>query len=371
MALDRHLFVDNTWNPRTALAGLDGQRHYAVARTTVLAEFAGVIDKVSEADQSAGMFPLARLGHVVAEKNFRLRELDKITRRRLGVAIEGAKRHGAAIRLMAATPTIDFEGQLDQPKGRRLVRMGPPNADRLVIVELIAAIRRARDANVHVVVLPELSVSEEAEAAVQAELAMNRSAGHPILTVMGLTHRPCRDHEHLNLNEAVVLGYDGRELLRHRKLATVAVLDVSPVVGQLEDGEKKAMRSLVREATRIADEDDRFELLPTPFGLLATVICLDLFHSTGVQALGDGGASLVAVASLSPVTTPHQRAASVLSARQWAVTIVANRPFVASAVGRLAAPSFIYAGQPHAVTSGAGDELRVELYASGGSRITQ
>ena len=39
-----------------------------MARTAVLAEFAGTLDKLSEADQSAGMFPLARRGHVVAQQ---------------------------------------------------------------------------------------------------------------------------------------------------------------------------------------------------------------------------------------------------------------------------------------------------------------
>lgn len=121
----------------------------------------------------------------------------------------------------------------------------------------------------------------------------------------------------------------------------------------------------------MADEYDRFELLPTPIGLLATVICLDLFHSAGVRALSDGGASLITVPSLSPVTTPHQRAASALFAQQWAITVVANRPFTATDAGRLGAPSFAYVGRQHAVTAGRGDELRIELYESGRSSVTQ
>lgn len=133
VALDRHLFGDHSWNPRDPLPGVDGQPHHAVARTTVLAEFAGALDKLSEADQSAGMFPLARRGHVVAEARYRLRSLDKATHRRMALAVEAARKRGAAIRLMAPTPTIDFKGQPQIPKGGQLARMGPPDADHLVV----------------------------------------------------------------------------------------------------------------------------------------------------------------------------------------------------------------------------------------------
>ena len=37
VALDRHLFTDNSWNPRDPLPGVEGQPHHGVARTTVLA----------------------------------------------------------------------------------------------------------------------------------------------------------------------------------------------------------------------------------------------------------------------------------------------------------------------------------------------
>ena len=308
--LGEHVSAEEPWGP---FPGLDGRSMYWIA---------GRVDpgsRVSERDQGAGLSPFTQLLRAVP---CRIDDVNVELRRPTGViavalsmgAAQHATGHGA-LRLMAGTPTRVFEGaKRSIPNRRDIVKMAAPTNDAAVQRQLLALVKRARRARVSALVLPELSVSLSSRAAIASFLA--GEPGFPMLTSFGMVHEeePAQKGGVTFRNVGIVLGPDGAEVLRHEKLTTVAVHS-----RELHADEQNAY---LNEATAIGS---RFEMLLTPFGWVACVVCLDLFHSRGRKVLDAAGARLLLVPSLSDKVSPHERSAGLLRAL-GTISVVANRP---------------------------------------------
>ena len=169
--------------------------------------------------------------------------------------------------------------------------------------ELQDALDAARRERAAVLVLPELSTASVDLPAVQALLAANGSDDFPILTVVGLEHQRGDEHD---INEAVVLGPDGEIVHRHLKLTRYPA----------DDGSKEGIRT-----------GTSLQVLESPIGNLAVVICLDLFNETTEAVIAASHANVLLVPSLSSKTSAHVTAAYRYLNLNLAATIVCNRWF--------------------------------------------
>jgi predicted amidohydrolase len=206
----------------------------------------------------------------------------------------------------------------------------------------IAAVRAAVDAasgdGVSILVLPELAASPNTLAALVARLgevddADDEGRRAPALTVIGLHHEPAGDHTlgeagrllvgtsplASRVNEAIVLGSDGRELWRHRKLSSAQ----APFEVSLPDGAGTAEAVLVEDVVL----GDTLAVAPLPIGSVAVVICLDAFTSHVRERLVASPADVLLVPSLSQKIARHRSALNDIVQRTWGVGFVANRGF--------------------------------------------
>lgn len=178
-------------------------------------------------------------------------------------------------------------------------------------VEINQALEVARERRVTLLIFPELAIPPALEGAIVSHLSRGRGlADYPLLTLLGLCHRPNSIGD-LDLNEAVLLGPDGRELHRHRKLAPFS---------QYEEGKPSFGEQL--EVGRV------LSVLESALGNLSPLICLELFHDRIGEALSRSHANLLVVPSLSPKTSAHRTAASRFQATLRAGTFVCNRPLL-------------------------------------------
>ncbi len=173
------------------------------------------------------------------------------------------------------------------------------------------AIAIASDRNAEILLLPEFSVPGSCVSFLQERLAAAEHA--PAFTVAGLRHiqadRPGpagQDPLSNWVNEAVVLGDDGSEIFRHRKMTSFRF-----AYGEAE----------LEEDTQLGR---RLAIIPTPIGDLAVVTCLDAFGST-VERVRESPASLVLVPSLSPSVSPHEIALAEAVRWLWGAAFVCNR----------------------------------------------
>lgn len=227
-----------------------------------------------------------------------------------------ARRRFSVLLWPFSTP-IEYPGldALTRTPPAEFVTLTDPRNDDQVCAEISRAIAVARDQEATILVFPELSISKAALHHVEAILA-NRDHGpdgFPILTLLGLCHAQVQqDDREWDVNEAVLLGPDGVELHRHRKMHCYSArLPTAPddAIGE---------RLLVGQEITI---------LESPIGNLATLICLDLFHEESLEVLRRSHANMMLVPSLSPKTSAHARAASALEVSQLAATFVCNRWF--------------------------------------------
>lgn len=199
-------------------------------------------------------------------------------------------------------PDLDRVGAAPPPK---FVSLREPRDEDALAREVARALDTARHERATVLVLPELSITPGVLADVKRILASHRVLeGHPVLTVLGLCHAP--EPGGADVNEALVLGPDGLELHRHRKLAPFTT------VGEAACGE----RLLTGDAIAVIESE---------IGNLLTLICLDLFHLPARDAIMKSHADTLLVPSLSPATGPHETAAKTFQASQLAATFVCNR----------------------------------------------
>src|ERR1041385_7352720 len=166
--------------------------------------------------------------------------------------------------------------------------------------ELERAVTAARTEKAAILVLPELSIAERDILFLREILSRHGDDAFPILTVAGIEHTR---RAGAWINEAVTLGPDGRELRRHRKLSRYGAADLE------ED----------------TQTGTRFEVLESPIGNLATLICLDVFHQKVRYVVEQSHANMLLAPSLSPHTSAHESAARGYLATNLAVTLVTNR----------------------------------------------
>jgi hypothetical protein len=192
----------------------------------------------------------------------------------------------------------------------------PPDASALhadIAATVEAAVEVAAREGATLLLMPELALPVAGLDALRDLL--RGTAGAPALTVVGLRHRdvvadgePDKDSTGALLsrwvNEAVVLGPDGVELLRHRKLTAYATGHDGP-----------------QEDTRVGE---RLAVLPTAIGNLAVLTCLDAFAASA-DRVRRSPASVVLVPSLSATVSPHRASLAPIVTALWGMAFVCNR----------------------------------------------
>lgn len=173
-----------------------------------------------------------------------------------------------------------------------------------LVDDVCEAIATARRELATILVFPELAIPPVAEAAVVRALAEEPVEHNPVLTLVGRCHRPSEEPE-LDVNEAVLLASDGRELHRHRKL--VCFTDRTA-----DCGERLATGNTVT-------------VLESSIGNLVPLICLDLIDVPIRDLLARSHGNLLLVPSLSKKTTAHSDTAKDLQVRRLASSFVVNR----------------------------------------------
>lgn len=180
-----------------------------------------------------------------------------------------------------------------------------------------AAVKKAAGPS-SVLILPELAATPDVLEALREALRDEPQA--PALTVVGLYHLPAdSDTETYDLvaeedlgnylNEAVVLGPDGSELWRHRKLSCAE--------GKVVEDEPKVAEN-IRPGRKL-------DFVPTPLGNVAVAICLDTIAKPGRDRLVESPANVLFVPSLSPSVRRHRDSVRHLVEVIWGVAFVCNR----------------------------------------------
>jgi predicted amidohydrolase len=182
-----------------------------------------------------------------------------------------------------------------------------------------------------VLVLPELVATAGIEHRITATLQeLNEQGRSPALTIVGLYHRFPKTEEPLEpseralvgeaalskrVNEAVVLGPDGRELWRHRKLSLAEVHANGHLASQ------PAKPAVTEDIT----PGRTLRLADSPIGWLALLICIDVFAEHLGQRLERSGADVLLVPSLSPTVHRHRNSLQLLVQKLWGAAFVCNR----------------------------------------------
>jgi len=148
-----------------------------------------------------------------------------------------------------------------------------------------------------------LAVPETVERRIRDVLRSHGGDAWPILTLFGCTHRPSGDGRQY-VNEAILLGPDGRELHRHRKL--------SRYTADRQFAEKIEVGNVL-------------SILESPLGNLVPLVCLDLPHVGIRRLLEQTHGNFLLVPSLSRTTRAHASIARQLQASNRAATFVSNR----------------------------------------------
>ncbi len=169
-----------------------------------------------------------------------------------------------------------------------------------------------------ILLLPELALSDRGIRELQEWLGSSDQGGSPpALTVVGLQHTDApKVSEGLatKVNEAVILGPSGVELLRHRKLSAAQTTVEIPDIGACT----------VVEDIQVGDH---LQMVQTLVGTVAVLICLDSFAETLEARLTASPVSLMLVPSLSPTVHRHQNSLQLLVQRRAGVAFVCNRWF--------------------------------------------
>lgn len=179
------------------------------------------------------------------------------------------------------------------------------NGDKL-LEEIPRMLAAAQKEKATLLLLPELAVPPTVEREIKRLLAGRSDHGHPLLTLFGRCHRQVSDG--VDVNEAILLGPDGKKVLCHRKL-----------VQYTGPADKRRTIYFSENLKR----GNRITVLELPFGNLSVAICADFFRKK--ELLGESHATLLAVPSLSRKTSAHKTAAVELMNRNRACTFVTNR----------------------------------------------
>jgi hypothetical protein len=208
-----------------------------------------------------------------------------------------------------------FECTLDYPAFEEMKKKPPPERVRLDTLgnepvlqeEVRRALAEALRLQVTLLILPELSIPPRTEAMLREHLAKQGMGKYPVLTIFGCSHRR-HDPDGRDINEAILLGPDGSELHRHRKLFPFT---------KYSEGEKHRCGERLKTGTTVT-------VLECSFGNITPLICIDLLNTKVKDILSRSHANLFAVPSLSPKTSAHQGAAKELQPRLLSCTFVCN-----------------------------------------------
>ena len=221
----------------------------------------------------------------------------------------------------------------DQPK---YVHLYDITNEAEVVADALAAVEEAERRQATILLFPELSVSPGVHAAITERLGRNGDYGFPILTVLGLCH--ARDGD-TDVNEAVLLGPDGVELHRHRKVTCYSDSAHGGCGEQLTQG-------------------NELTILECEVGNATLLICLDLFSAQTKATVATSHATLLLVPSLSPKTSAHQSAAQDYARHLNASTFVCNR-WLGEAPPDDASTFHVLPGQASAVTMPSADRYHL------------
>jgi hypothetical protein len=189
----------------------------------------------------------------------------------------------------------------------------PTNAE--IEASVTKAVEAAAAAGASILLFPELAIPIGCLQTLKEVLAATEHG--PALTVAGLRHDDVvlRGEAALDdagtvlsrwANEAIVLGDDGHELFRHRKLTAYAF-------------DYEGVR--LQEDTRLGSQ---LPILRSAVGNIAVLTCLDSFGLTA-DRLRQSYASLVLVPSLSGSVAPHRVALADAVRLLWGAAFVCNR----------------------------------------------
>ncbi len=203
---------------------------------------------------------------------------------------------------------------LPKPGGFNPIRLAEVEQEDDLTAEALEAIGIARQLEATFLILPELSIPPATLTAIQRDLAGTPSSNWPLLILAGTCHRSQSEKDN-DLNEAILLGPDGREQHRHRKLTNF--------IHQRPDG----------QIGERVDVGHVISVLESPLGNLVPLICLDLFHDTLRNSLNECHGTIFLVPSLSPTTSAHREAARQYWRQRWVSSFVCNRWFATTGKG--------------------------------------
>jgi predicted amidohydrolase len=218
----------------------------------------------------------------------------------------------------------EWQAGTDETVGVTWFGPGTESQEAAVEEALRGAVRHASGSAISILILPELTVSSATLAALQDELATQDEncelpMSPPVLTVVGCLHHeiavesgPGESLLAGHVNEAVILGPDGSELWRHRKLTSAA--------DSLQNAQ--GLEATVVEDIRLGD---RIGVLPTPLGAVSVVICLDCIADRVRRRLIASPAEVLLIPSLSKKVIRHRSSLGDLVQKLWGVAFVCNR----------------------------------------------
>jgi hypothetical protein len=329
---------------RATLPGLDGSTYWLRRRDNLIAEHfadqpSGPIAPAAEAGDSLSLFPyclqlMAVPTGEISGRSIDAREARKWATPALHLRLMKEREEGRFSVLLWPLHTeisyvgVDLEAPLLDPTGMNYTRLAAIENEDELLVEVLQAVRVAREKKATILILPELALSPAVVAALRQDLSKSGAGSWPLLTLAGTCHCSLPDHEG-DLNEALLLGPDGTVLHRHRKLENF-VHKVGP--GRI--GERLQTGASVT-------------VLESAIGNLVPLICLDHFHDSMREILRRCHGNLFLVPSLSPKTSAHRRAAADYQRQRLVSSFVCNRWLIApkGAMEAVRQASFILLGR--------------------------
>jgi hypothetical protein len=298
----------------TVFEGIDGRRYRVCPRNNFIAETFEERSALSTwaADQTPSMAAYAP--HIVLQPaetpngEFSVTPRSDWCPRHMSRLRQVRERGSLRIMMWPLATKIEYPAldQLRDGPPPAVVNLKDPRNEPALVAEAEAALLEAAKQKVTILMFPELAIPPRVEARVRALLAAQEGESYPLLTVLGLCHA-CPPEGGADVNEAVLLGPEGTELHRHRKLTRFGLSGGYPY----GEGTQTGLDVTV---------------LSSPIGNLALLICLDLLHKGVVRAItNDSLANVLLVPSLSPTTKAHRTRAAALGTDQLASTFVCNR----------------------------------------------
>jgi predicted amidohydrolase len=230
--------------------------------------------------------------------------------------------HHGSFRIALCPITYDTHPQFEiDPRGELFYAWEPDgmrNPD-ILYEHLRDLVRAAREQEVHLLVLPELTVHSDARD-VLTSLLRERGSLLPYGVIAGSFHvwrgGAGDGTKRIRVNESLLLDHSGRPLLSHWKKGQFRVLDrhVDALPAFFPSRPAKLKRKIREDITW----GSRLEVLETSLGRLAVLICADAIdvdtHHHFLPVVKSLRPDLLFVIAMSPETGPFERTLQDLSA---------------------------------------------------------